>query len=78
MVTKLRRIQDACRDWSKKDLGNINQKLAQLKEQLTILQTQEYKQEIAELEKRKQQELQLLLDMEETFWAQKARKDWIA
>ena len=41
--------------------------LADLKNQLTYLQNQHYTPEIVKQEKEKQQELQLLLDMEESF-----------
>ena len=77
LTTKLKRVQQVCNEWNKNDLGNIHKRLADLKNQLTYLQNQYYTPEIVKQEKEKQQELQLLLDMEESFWAQKARKDWI-
>lgn len=77
MTTKFKRVQKVCNEWNKKDLGNIHYRLAELKNQLTYLQNQYHTPEISKQEKEKQQELQLLLNMEETFWAQKARIDWI-
>ena len=68
-------MQQVCSEWNKNDLWNIHKRLADLKNQLTHLQNQHYTLEIVKQEKEKQQELQLLLDMEESFWAQKARKD---
>lgn len=49
------------------DLGNIHKKLSNLKSRLSDLQNQHYTPESARQEHLKQQELQLLLDMEETF-----------
>lgn len=62
-------MQQVCNEWNKNDLGNIHKRLANLKNQLMHLQNQHYTLEIVNQEKEKQQELQLLLDMEESFWA---------
>ena len=69
LTTRLKRVQQVCNEWNKNDLGNIHKHLADLKNQLTYLQNQHYTPEIVKQEKEKQQELQLLLDMEESFWA---------
>ena len=69
LTTKLKRVQHVCNEWNKNDLGNIHKHLVELKNQLMYLQNQHYTPEIGKQEKEKQQELQLLLDMEESFCA---------
>ena len=74
--SKLYNVKQACISWNKNEFGNLHQKLSRIKEELTYIQNNSDIPGVAQQEQQKQKELQQLLNMEEVFWAQKARKDW--
>ena len=76
LKSKLCNVKQACISWNRNEFGNLHQKLSRIKEELTYIQNNSDILGIAQHEQQKQKELQQLLNMEEVFWVQKARKDW--
>ena len=76
LKSKLYNVKQASISWIRNEFGNLHQKLSIIKEELTYIQNNSDIPGVAQQEQQKQKELQQLLNMEEVFWAQKARKDW--